>query len=89
MGDVVSIESAKPHTEGPLICMNCQHKWHGIIPVAVTVTECPECHLPKAVREGFVFPDEYYICQFCEGFLFIRSTCGRSLCVNCGQWNGV
>ena len=31
MGDVVDIESVKPHLSGPAICTECEHEWYAVI----------------------------------------------------------
>ena len=86
MGEVIDISALKPHSTGPVMCTHCRHEWIGAIPTGTFVVECPECKLFKGVRKGFSFPDEYYTCGYCEGFLFIKPTQGGTLCVNCGDW---
>lgn len=90
MGDVVSIESRKPHSTGPARCLHCKHEFVLVGPIGQCTFECPACGLSKAVRVG--------VCSVPLGNMIWSCGCGneffsiiledgpaKALCIMCGQ----
>lgn len=87
MGDVVSLDEARPHTSGPCTCLGCHHEWVGAVPVGVDVIQCPRCLLDKGVRAGLVLSDTpVLMCAKCDNtFLLVTMDC-ELLCPVCGEY---
>jgi len=86
MGDIVSIESQKPHKTGEAICMSCKEEWIAVAPAGVVWLECPKC---KTEHGLFKFPCSYsdkshWECN-CGNDLFHVTPDGY-YCPNCGSW---
>jgi predicted nucleic acid-binding Zn ribbon protein len=45
MGEVISIDSKKPHLEGRAVCVKCKHEWEAVVPIGTLNLECPNCSL--------------------------------------------
>ena len=83
MGEVVSIDSQKPHLSGPAICTHCKHEWQAVAPVGNhTNLQCPECGLHHGIVGAPVVPPEWWECR-CGGELFYLTRQGAQ-CRACG-----
>lgn len=81
--------SVVPHTEGPVLCVECKHEWVGVAPCGTVGLECPNCGLAKGVRKSFIEASEgdiVFICGYCEGTLFTLYK-DQVLCAGCGFSN--
>ena len=58
--NVIPLQDYRPHLhlDGPVICLNCKHEWHGVSPVGrYAGLECPQCSLENGVRKGLGWPE--------------------------------
>lgn len=87
MGDVISLDSARPHMQGPAVCLHCKTTWDAVALAGTWHLECPSCGLWKGVFQGLALAadgDQVWTCD-CGGTLF---QCTRSVgwrCVTCGS----
>lgn len=44
MGDLISLNSKKPHLSGRALCLSCKHEWEAVAPAGTKELECPNCH---------------------------------------------
>lgn len=84
-GELIDLDSKRPHTSGPVVCLECKHKWTGVIPVGTTSVQCPNCGTAKGTREGFVCPPDFtfYECP-CGNYHFFIGVDG-AICCCCGK----
>lgn len=92
--NVVSLDLARlakaPHTTGPHRCLNCQHTWMCVAPLAdeaghPAFLECPQCHHFKGVATGHYLKEgPHWTCR-CGNDLFHIMPTGP-YCPNCGAW---
>ncbi len=57
-GNVVDLDSQRPHTSGPMICHGCGHEWIGVLRSGMVSIECPACRQNKGMRAGWVLPQD-------------------------------
>jgi len=89
MAEIINIADYRPHLAGDMKCLNCKHKWVGVVELGDGVQipcECPECGLMK----GFYIHPAYAP----EGMLIWKCNCGGELfnittegawCISCGK----
>ena len=84
MTKITDINENTPHISGPVICMNCGHKWIGVAPVGTNWLECEECGTFKGVFQGAASREDVLIWKCnCENTLFEIHPDGI-FCPNCG-----
>ena len=42
-GKVTELDTRRPHTAGPVLCLRCEHEWVSVRPVGTYPLECPKC----------------------------------------------
>lgn len=84
MGDVVDIDSMKPHLSGPAICTECGHEWQAVMVKErdAELMECPSCRKFFGVMRGPQVPDTMWRCK-CGSNLFYLVPDGHQ-CRSCG-----
>jgi len=83
MGDVVQLDSKRPHLSGATICLACGHQGVSVAPVGVYWMECSECHSMKCIFSNpVVCADPVWHCN-CGSIFFTMGVAG-SQCANCG-----
>lgn len=89
-GNVVSLDSRRPHAEGKVVCMACRHEWHAVVPLfddgSFGFLECPSCGLEKGTFKFTFLRGEVGWHCLCENDLFRFSGSGHAYCPNCGRW---
>jgi len=89
MGDVVDLDSQRPHLQGQARCGGCQHKWQAVVPVGtVTHLECPACHRTLGVMTQHVLRGDddswHWVCK-CGCDMFHIHEQG-TYCASCGSY---
>lgn len=84
MGDVIDIDSMKPHLSGPAICTECHHEWQAVAVAErdAELLECPSCLRYFGVFRGPKVPDTMWRCN-CGSNLFYLAPGGHQ-CRSCG-----
>ncbi len=62
MGDVVDIDTARPHCQTLVECQACGHQWRAVYPDTAKSLECPNCY--TSVNE-FGTPVYVGCCRVC------------------------
>jgi len=87
MGEVIELDSRRPHRCGQARCLHCGHEWTAVVPVGVAHFECPSCSMMKGVYKGVSLPDDRILFRCncaAESFYFVLLPEGYAMCVNCG-----
>lgn len=82
MGEVVEFKQ-RPFTIGPCVCIECKHKWMGVVPAGESILERPNCRTMKGTREGLIYPPQSFVVCQCDCDLFRLTPQGAS-CSYCG-----
>lgn len=83
-------EARKPHWQGLVHCIGCQHEWEGVAPTGHMWVDCPSCGLPKGTPKypfGAAPDDLLFQCN-CGGealTAYFRNGGFRLRCMNCGD----
>jgi hypothetical protein len=87
MGNVVDINTNKPHMQGPVKCLSCKHTWQGVSLLGMYDSlECPECGLHKGEYTHNVCPPDgeaTWVCSCGNDLFFVREDCIQ--CRLCGE----
>lgn len=85
LGNVVSLDSRRPHISGVARCLECGHEHAAVAPVGVTDMECPACGLMRAVWWSSPWPEDGWWQCDCGGAAFAVNTIRQTVCLRCGS----
>lgn len=82
-------EARKPHWEGKVHCVGCQHEWEGVAPLGTLWVDCPSCGLPKGAPKhpfGAGQDDLLFKCNCGSEALtaYVKKGVFRICCMACG-----
>ncbi len=83
----IEAENAKPHIQGPAICLACKHEYHCVIPVGADPSkmECPACHSQRATFATHIENSGAHWTCACGNHLFAITAKGV-YCPCCSIW---
>lgn len=82
MGNIVDLQTRRPHNTGPARCLACLHEWVAVAEIGSWSFECPECGLSKGQFVATCVPEEYLECVCgCSHYMLTREA---AICCNCG-----
>ena len=83
-GEVVDLDSQRPHVSGEARCLHCAREWMAVAPHAHEYLECPACHLMRGVFVYACYPSSGLILMCpCGNDLFFQTPSGL-FCPKCG-----
>ncbi len=81
MGDVVSLDEHRRHTQGTAHCLECDHEWLAIAPDDTINLECPKCGMCRGEFMGMAYTELMHC--MCGEFVFFIDIHG-AYCAHCG-----
>ncbi len=84
MGEVIDLDSKRPHLSGQAVCMECGNNWVAVAPVGVHELECPSCKLMKGVFAYQIVGETFWECNCGCRYYSVSGITQNILCVKCG-----
>jgi len=82
MGEIVDLQSKRPHNTGGARCLACKHEWVAVADIGAWSFECPSCGLDKGQFIATCVPAEYFQCNCgCSHYMITKT---HAICCNCG-----
>lgn len=84
-GDVVELDSYRPHLSGEARCLECSHTWVAVAPVGTVMLYCPNCKTDKGVLRYRTEKESGLVWRCnCGCDVFMLYDVGAPMCVRCG-----